>query len=116
MFIVTVGEIAMVHGNEHIGTVEKTKTQTHSVTKKPKQFKVLLINDDFTPMDFVIEVLEKFFGLDEVKAVTIMLQIHNAGRAVCGIFSRDVAETRVVQVNEYSRQRQYPLLCRMQAM
>ena len=82
--------------------------------QKPPMFKVLLMNDDFTPMDFVIEVLQSYFHMDQEKATRVMLHVHTRGMGVCGIFTRDVAETKVVQVNEYSRLRQHPLLCSME--
>ena len=82
--------------------------------KKPPMFKVILLNDDFTPMDFVIEVLQSYFHMDQEKATRVMLHVHTRGMGVCGVFTRDVAETKVVQVNEYSRLRQHPLLCSME--
>ena len=80
--------------------------------KPPSMYQVLLLNDDFTPMDFVVEVLEKFFSMPEDKATQIMLTVHTQGKAVCGIYSRDVAETKAHVVNEYSRENQHPLLCK----
>lgn len=84
------------------------------VLKEPKKFKVFLLNDDYTPMDFVVEVLEQFFYLGEDVAVAVMLQVHVQGRGLCGLFTRDVAETKVVQVNEYARNNGHPLLCSME--
>lgn len=82
--------------------------------KKPPLFKVVLLNDDYTPMEFVVTVLEQFFRMDREKATQIMLQVHTSGKGVCGVFSRDVAETKVAQVNQYSREHQHPLLCQME--
>jgi ATP-dependent Clp protease adaptor protein ClpS len=82
--------------------------------KPPRRFKVVLMNDDYTPMEFVVEVLETFFGMDREKATRIMLHVHTRGKGVCGVFSRDVAETKVAQVNEYARHHQHPLLCSME--
>jgi ATP-dependent Clp protease adaptor protein ClpS len=82
--------------------------------KPPRQFKVVLMNDDYTPMEFVVEVLENFFGMDREKATRVMLHVHTRGKGVCGVFSRDVAETKVAQVNEYARHHQHPLLCAME--
>ncbi|MFO8151872.1 ATP-dependent Clp protease adapter ClpS [Thioalkalivibrio sp.] len=82
--------------------------------KPPRRFKVVLMNDDYTPMEFVVEVLETFFGMDREKATRIMLHVHTRGKGVCGLFSRDVAETKVAQVNEYARHHQHPLLCSME--
>lgn len=82
--------------------------------KEPKKYKVILLNDDYTPMEFVVDVLKKFFYLSEDVAVQIMIQIHMKGRGVCGVFTHDIAETKVVQVNDYSRANQHPLLCSME--
>lgn len=82
--------------------------------KKPPLYKVVLLNDDFTPMDFVIEILMNFFAMSEEKATQIMLHVHTRGFGVCGVFSKDVAETKVQIVNNYSRQHQHPLLCSME--
>ncbi|BCX80989.1 ATP-dependent Clp protease adaptor protein ClpS [Methylomarinovum caldicuralii] len=82
--------------------------------KRPPLYKVILLNDDFTPMDFVVEVLMRFFAMSEEKATQIMLHVHTRGVGVCGVFTRDVAETKVQQVNEYSRRHQHPLLCTME--
>ena len=83
---------------------------------KPPLFQVLLLNDDFTPMDFVVEVLRGFFGMDQEQAVQVMLHVHTRGKGVCGVFTREVAETKVTQVNEYSRSQQHPLLCTMEKL
>jgi ATP-dependent Clp protease adaptor protein ClpS len=83
--------------------------------KKPKMYKVLILNDDYTPMDFVVHILQAFFNLTEDKAQNIMLNVHTKGKGVCGVYTRDVAETKVEQVNDYSRQNQHPLLCTMEA-
>ncbi len=82
--------------------------------KQPPLFKVVLHNDDFTPMEFVVEILETFFHMDREKAVQIMLHVHTRGKGVCGIFTRDIAETKVDMVNKYSRDHQHPLLCAME--
>jgi ATP-dependent Clp protease adaptor protein ClpS len=83
---------------------------------RPPLFQVLLLNDDFTPMDFVVEVLRNFFSLDQEQAVQVMLHVHTRGRGVCGVFTREVAETKVTHVNEYSRSHQHPLLCTMEKL
>lgn len=80
----------------------------------PPMYKVLLLNDDFTPMDFVVNVLQTFFGMNREKATRVMLQVHTEGRGVCGIFPRDVAATKVEQVTNYARQHQHPLVCVME--
>ena len=85
-----------------------------SKLQPPKMYRVLLLNDDFTPMDFVITVLQRFFSLDTEQATRIMLKVHNEGRAACGVFSRDVAATKVEQVSAFARQHQHPLACVME--
>lgn len=84
-------------------------------TKRPPLYKVILLNDDFTPMEFVVEVLERFFGMGRDKATQIMLHVHTRGKGVCGVFTYEIAETKVAQVNDYSQQHQHPLLCTMEA-
>lgn len=82
--------------------------------KQPPLYKVILLNDDYTPMEFVVQVLQTFFKLDYERATQIMLHVHTRGKGVCGVFSRDIAETKVAQVNEFSRRHQHPLLCDME--
>ena len=79
--------------------------------KQPSMFQVIMLNDDYTPMDFVVEVLLTFFGMNEEKATQIMLAVHTQGHAVCGVFTRDIAETKAAQVNQYSAESGHPLLC-----
>ena len=81
---------------------------------KPPLYKVLLLNDDYTPMEFVVHILEQFFSIPREKAVRIMLQVHTQGKGVCGVFSREIAETKVSLVNEYARENNHPLLCTME--
>ena len=83
---------------------------------RPPMFQVILLNDDFTPMDFVVEVLRSFFALDQEQAVQVMLHVHTRGKGVCGVFTREVAETKVAQVNDYARYHQHPLLCAMERL
>ena len=82
--------------------------------KEPPMYKVIIHNDDYTPMEFVVQILEMFFSMNREKATQIMLHVHTRGKGVCGLFTRDVAETKVAQVNEYSRTHQHPLLCAME--
>lgn len=84
-------------------------------TKKPPMYKVVILNDDYTPMEFVVHILQAFFNLTHEKAQNVMLNVHTKGKGVCGVYTRDVAETKVEQVNDYSRQNQHPLLCTMEA-
>lgn len=92
----------------------QVKTKVLPATKEPKKYRVVLINDDYTPMDFVVRVLEKFFYFSQHDAVHIMLQVHYHGKGICGVFTREIAETKAVLVNEFSRHNDYPLLCRME--
>jgi ATP-dependent Clp protease adaptor protein ClpS len=89
-----------------------TKPQTK--TAKPKMYKVMLLNDDFTPMEFVVHVLERFFGIGAEQAYGLMMQVHQKGLAIVGVFSHDVAETKVMQVMELARKHQHPLQCTME--
>ena len=94
------------HERDHGLAVEVARPEL----ARPPMYSVLLLNDDYTPMDFVVEVLVRFFGMDIERATQVMLHVHTRGRGVCGLFSRDVAESKVAQVNEYSRMNQHPLL------
>lgn len=83
--------------------------------KRPPMYKVILLNDDYTPMEFVVEVLETFFYMNREKATQVMLAVHTQGKGVCGIFTRDIAETKAAQVNQYARDNQHPLLAEIEA-
>jgi len=83
--------------------------------KPPPMYKVVLLNDDYTPMEFVVHILEIFFGMNREKATHIMLNVHTRGKGICGVYPRDIAETKVAQVNEYSSQNEHPLKCTMEA-
>ena len=78
--------------------------------KEPPMFKVVMLNDDYTPMEFVIQILETFFGMNREKATQVMLAVHQTGKAVCGIFTRDIAETKVAQVNQCAQDNKHPLI------
>lgn len=82
--------------------------------KRPRLYKVILVNDDYTPMEFVVRVLEYFFSMPEDKAISVMFQVHYTGSAICGVYTRDIAETKVAQVNEYAQNNEHPLLCCME--
>lgn len=82
--------------------------------KKPLLYRVMLFNDDYTPMEFVVYILQRFFQMDTAKAQRLMLQVHTTGQAICGVFAREIAETKVSSVNRYARQNQHPLLCKME--
>lgn len=99
-------------GDSSTGTTTISKPKSR--TETPPLYRVILVNDDFTPMDFVIHVLQKFFGKDLTEATGIMLQVHQKGAGVCGTFSYEIAETKVYQVNQYARQNKHPLKCIME--
>ena len=82
--------------------------------KPPKRYKVVINNDDFTPMEFVVQVLMMFFAMDNAKATRVMMAVHTKGKGICGVYSHEIAETKVDQVNEFSRINQHPLLCTME--
>jgi len=89
-------------------------TKTRPETKKPSLYKVLLLNDDYTPMEFVVHVLERFFNKGREEATRIMLHVHQKGVGICGVYTYEVAETKVTQVMDFSRQHQHPLQCTME--
>ena len=98
----------------HQDTYEDLEVQeARPQLKRPPLYKVILLNDDYTPMEFVVHILESFFGMGREKATQIMLEVHTRGAGVCGVFSRDVAETKVA-VNDFSRENQHPLKCTME--
>ncbi len=84
--------------------------------QRPPRYRVVMINDDYTPMEFVVEVLQQFFQMPNTKAVNVMLQVHQSGRGVCGMYSRDIAESKVRDVLRYARSKQHPLLCQIEAV
>jgi ATP-dependent Clp protease adaptor protein ClpS len=102
------GTMASRKQQEGILAAERTQVQP------PPMFKVLLLNDDYTPMDFVVSVLQRFFGMDRERATRVMLAVHHDGKGLCGIYPRDVAATKVEQVSGFARQHQHPLACVME--
>ena len=99
---------------QHEGILDTVAEVAKPRLKKPPLYKVVLVNDDFTPMEFVVQVLQTFFHHAHEKAVQIMLQVHTQGRGVAGIYPAEIAETKVAQVTTYARQHQHPLLCTME--
>jgi ATP-dependent Clp protease adaptor protein ClpS len=97
-------------GDSQVGIATKIRTKP----KKPSQYKVLLLNDDYTPMEFVVMVLKRFFRMDLDQATRVMLHVHQKGVGVCGIFPYEVAETKVNQVMDFARQNQHPLQCTLE--
>jgi len=98
------------HDSEHGVMVAPGKPEI----APPPLYQVMLLNDDYTPMDFVVTVLQSFFTMSLDQATQVMLHVHTRGRGVCGVYTREVAETKVAQVNEFSRMNQHPLLCTME--
>ena len=98
------------NGRDQIGVATKTRTRP----KKPSQFKVLMLNDDYTPMEFVVICLKRFFNMDMEQATRVMLHVHQRGVGVCGVFPYEIAETKVNQVMDLARQHQHPLQCTLE--
>ncbi len=97
-------------GQGQVGVATKTRAKA----KKPSQYKVLMLNDDYTPMEFVVLVLKRFFSMDLEQATRVMLHVHQRGVGVCGVFTYEVAETKVNQVMDFARQNQHPLQCTLE--
>lgn len=97
-------------GQDQLGIATKTRAKP----KKPSQFKVLMLNDDYTPMEFVVMVLKRFFQMDLEQATRVMLHVHQKGVGICGIFPYEIAETKVNQVMDFARQNQHPLQCTLE--
>jgi ATP-dependent Clp protease adaptor protein ClpS len=97
-------------GGTNTGLITRTKAKT----KKPSLYKVLLLNDDYTPMEFVVHILERFFNKNREEATQIMLHIHQRGVGVCGVYTFEVAETKVAQTIDFARKHQHPLQCTME--
>lgn len=97
-------------GQDQVSTATKTRTKP----KKPSQFKVLMLNDDYTPMEFVVMSLKRFFNMDLEQATRVMLHVHQKGVGVCGIFPYEIAETKVNQVMDFAQQNQHPLQCTLE--
>lgn len=100
--------MATKHKEDGLLEAQRAKTQP------PKMYKVMLLNDDYTPMEFVVDVLERFFGMNRPQATRVMLEVHMKGKGVCGVFSFEIAETKVAQVTTYARDNQHPLMCTLE--
>lgn len=96
------------------GTGLGVATKTRAKTKKPQPYRVLMLNDDYTPMEFVVHTLQRFFKMDLEQATRVMLHVHQKGVGICGTFTYEVAETKVSQVIDYARQNQHPLQCTLE--
>ncbi len=106
----------MSNGDEKVGTPPSTDVivKSRPKTKTPSMYKVLMLNDDYTPMEFVVLVLEKFFGMNRSDATWIMLHVHQRGVGICGVFTYEVAESKVNSVVDYARRHQHPLQCTLE--
>lgn len=102
------------NGDDNGGSKTGTVTKTRPKTKKPSLYRVLLLNDDFTPMEFVTHVLQKYFSKSREEAERIMLHVHQKGVGICGVYTYEVAETKVTQVMDFSRKNSHPLQCTME--
>ncbi|MGA0084857.1 MAG: ATP-dependent Clp protease adapter ClpS [Gammaproteobacteria bacterium] len=94
--------------------LDATVAEATPELKQPPLFQVLLLNDDYTPMEFVVDVLERFFGMGRTQATQVMLEVHMRGKGVCGVFTHEIAETKVAVVTRYARDHQHPLMCTLE--
>ena len=107
----------MSHDPENVGRGDDHGLATDEANprlKRPPLYRVILLNDDYTPMEFVVQVLEKVFSLDRTTATRVMLEVHTKGKGVCGVYTYEIAETKVAQVTGLAQQHQHPLLCTME--
>ena len=100
--------------NPDTGNFDLAVEESRPKVKQPPLYRVVLINDDYTPMEFVVEILESIFGMERTRATQVMLEVHTKGKGVCGVYNFDIAETKVAQVMSIARQQQHPLLCTME--
>ena len=113
----TLSPLILSDNDDHLGGADSdvgVVLETRPKTKRPPLYKVMLLNDDFTPMEFVVHILERFFGLNHAQSFEIMLAVHKKGLAVVGVFSHEIAETKVTQVMDFARRHQHPLQCTME--
>ncbi len=102
------------HMNEEQGSYDLAVEEARPKVKQPPLFRVVLINDDYTPMEFVVDILESVFGMERTRATQVMLEVHTKGKGVCGVYNFEIAETKVAQVMSIAKQHQHPLLCTME--
>ncbi len=107
-----------VEGNDELtdSDIDVAIRRSKPKVARPNLYQVVMLNDDFTPMEFVVEVLEVLFFMNKEKATQVMLDVHNKGKAVCGIYPHDIAETKMLQVNEYAKENEHPLKCNIEAI
>ena len=117
-------QIIKLHSNQgpdnddfdfHGGEGDTALAEARPQLKRPPMYKVVMLNDDYTPMEFVVEALELFFYVNRERATQLMLQVHTKGKAICGVYTRDIAETKAAQVNQFARDHEHPLLCEIEA-
>ena len=111
---ITGGSLTGGGGRDGVGPTTGVAVKTKAKTKKPSMYKVLMLNDDYTPMEFVVHVLERFFSKNRDQATSIMLHVHQRGVGICGVFTYEVAETKVTQVMDFARAHQHPLQCTLE--
>ena len=99
---------------EHHGNYDLAVEEAKPKLKEPPLYRVVLLNDDYTPMEFVVEILESVFGMERTQATQVMLEVHTKGKGVCGVYNFEIAETKVAQVMGIAKQHQHPLLCTME--
>ena len=118
MALCKIAEMASGSGKEFLPGPEDDRgvavEEAKPKLKRPPLFRVVLLNDDYTPMEFVVELLQLIFGMDRQKATRIMLEVHTQGKGVCGVFTYEIAETKVAQVMDFARQNEHPLQCTME--
>jgi len=100
--------------NEQHGSYDLAVDEARPKIKRPPLYRVVLLNDDFTPMEFVVEILESIFGMERTRATQVMLEVHTKGKGICGVYNYEIAETKVAQVMSIAEQQQHPLLCTME--
>ena len=100
--------------NEHMESFDLAVEEARPKLKEPPLYRVVLINDDYTPMEFVVDILESIFGMERTRATQVMLEVHTKGKGVCGVYNFEIAETKVAQVMSIAKQHQHPLLCEME--
>ncbi len=100
--------------NEQQGSYDLAVEEARPKIKQPPLYRVVLINDDFTPMEFVVDILESIFGMERTRATQVMLEVHTKGKGICGVYNFEIAETKVAQVMGIAKQQQHPLLCTME--
>ena len=100
--------------NEQTGNFDLAVEEARPKIKEPPLYRVVLINDDYTPMEFVVDILESVFGMERTRATQVMLEVHTKGKGVCGVYNFEIAETKVAQVMSIAQQHQHPLLCQME--